>query len=83
MKGLYTGFQTLIGSIRSIISFIQTIWGFLVNVIKSIGDLIGLLINMFSIVTGIILTLPTWLIAFATLTLSICILFLVLGRSHG
>ena len=35
------------------------------------------------VVIGIILTLPSWLIAFATLTISVCILFLVLGRNHG
>lgn len=83
MTGIFNGLQSLISSIRSIVSFIQAIWGFAVNLIKSIGDLVGLLINMLSVVSGIILTLPSWLIAFATLTISVCILFLVLGRNHG
>ena len=83
MTGLYNGLQNLISNFRSIISFIQTAWGFFVNLVKSIGDLVAMLINMFSVINGIILTLPSWLIAFATLTISICILFLVLGRNHG
>lgn len=83
MTGIFNGIQTVISNFRSIIIYIQTIWGFLVNLIKSIGDLIQLCINMFSVISGIILTLPSWLIAFATLTISVCILFLVLGREHG
>ena len=83
MTGIFNGIQNLISNFRSIIGFIQTAWGFFVNLVKSIGDLVGMLINMFSIINGIILTLPSWLIAFATLTISVCILFLVLGRNHG
>lgn len=83
MTGIFRGIQDLISNFRSIISYIQTIWGFIVNLIKSIGDLVQLCINMFSVISGIILTLPSWLIAFATLTISVCILFLVLGRDHG
>ena len=83
MTGIFNGIQNLISNFRSIICFIQTAWGFFVNLVKSIGDLVGMLINMFSIINGIILTLPSWLIAFATLTISVCILFLVLGRNHG
>lgn len=83
MTGIFRGLQELIGNFRSIISYIQTIWGFFINLIKSIGDLVQLCINMFSVISGIILTLPSWLIAFATLTISVCILFLVLGRDHG
>ena len=83
MTGLFNGIQNLISNFRSLINFIKVAWGFFVNLVKSIGDLVGMLINMFSIINGIILTLPSWLIAFATLTISICILFLVLGRDHG
>lgn len=83
MTGIFRGLQELISNFRSIISFIQTIWGFVVNIIKSLGDLFSLLINMLSVISGIILTLPSWLIAFATLTIGICILFLVVGRDHG
>lgn len=83
MTGIFRGLQELISNFRSIISFINAIWGFVINLIKSIGDLFTLLINMLSVVSGIILTLPSWLIAFASLTIGICILYLVVGRNHG
>lgn len=83
MTGIFRGLQELISNFRSIISFITTIWGFVINLIKSLGDLFNLLINMLSVVSGIILTLPSWLIAFASLTIGICVLYLVVGRNHG
>ena len=83
MTGIFRGIQQLINNFQSFFDFVKTAWGFFVNLVKSIGDLVGMLINMFSIINGIILTLPSWLIAFATLTISVCILFLVLGRNHG
>lgn len=83
MQGIFKGLQELISNFRSIIDFIKTAWTFFIHVIQSIGEFIGLLMNIFSIVYSIIATLPPWLIAFASLSVGVCILYLIVGREHG
>ena len=53
------------------------------NLVKSIGQLIQLLITTLGNVTNLTLTLPSWLIAFATATIGVAVLYMVLGRQTG
>lgn len=83
MTGLYRGLQNLIGFFVTIVNFIKMVIQFFLNVLDSLIKLVDLLISIIFNTNTLILTLPSWLIAFATLTFSICILFLIVGRNHG
>lgn len=83
MTGIFNGLQILISSLRSVIEFIKSAWTFFTHIVSTIGQLILLLVNVFNSATTIILTLPSWLLAFGTLTIGICVLYLIVGREHG
>lgn len=83
MTGLFKGIQNMISTIQSVVDGIVIGIKFLINLVKSIGQLIQLLITTLANTTNIILTLPSWLIAFATATLGVAILYMVLGRQTG
>lgn len=77
------GIQALINAIQTIIDGIQMAFAFLINIVKSLFMLIELLINIVINTTTLIATLPPWLIAFATATLSVSVLYIILGRDTG
>lgn len=83
MTGIFKGIQSMISTVQSIVDGIVIGIKFLINLVKSIGQLIQLLITTLANTTNIILTLPSWLIAFATATLGVAILYMVLGRQTG
>lgn len=83
MKGLISGIQALWSGIQTIINGILMGIQFLINLVKSLIELVRILITTASNTTSLILTLPPWLIAFATASLSIAILYLILGRESG
>ena len=83
MKGLFRGIQTLISNIKSIIYAIKIGITFILNLIESLFKLIQLLITTIANTTTLIATLPSWLIAFATCTLAIAVLYVILGRESG
>lgn len=83
MTGIFNGIQSMISTVQSIVDGIVIGIKFLINLVKSIGQLIQLLITTIANTTNIILTLPSWLIAFATATLGVAILYMVLGRHTG
>lgn len=83
MSGIFNGIQKLIGGIETIVNgFIMGI-NFLVNVVKSLVDLIRLLATTLTNVFQLTATLPSWLIAFATASVSIAVLYMILGRNAG
>lgn len=83
MTGIFKGLQTMVSTIQSVVDGIVIGIKFLINLVKSIGQLIQLLITTLGNTSNIILTLPSWLIAFATATLGVAILYMVLGRQTG
>lgn len=56
---------------------------FLVNSIKALFELIKLLTTLATNINNMIQTLPPWLIAVASTTLGICLLYLLVGRETG
>jgi hypothetical protein len=56
---------------------------FLVNSIKALFELVKLLTTLASNINNMIQTLPPWLIAVASTTLGICLLYLLVGRETG
>ena len=83
MTGIFKGLQSIVSTIQSVFNGIWIGIKFLINLVKSIGQLIQLLITTLGNVTNLTLTLPSWLIAFATATIGVAVLYMVLGRQTG
>lgn len=83
MQGIFSGIQNLISGIKTIVNAIILAFEFLWNMIKSIKDLFVLIGTTLGNVLTIIATLPSWLIAFATASIGIAVLYLVVGRDTG
>lgn len=76
MKGIIDGITWLISTIKMLIDF-------LISFITSIIYLFKYLGTIMQIVQSFIVTLPPWLLAFGQISLTICVLYLTLGRSAG
>lgn len=83
MTGIFNGIQSVISAVQSVVNGIVIGIKFIINLVRSIGQLIQILITTVANVSNLILTLPSWLIAFATATLGIAILYMVVGRETG
>lgn len=83
MTGIFNGIQTLINGITTIVNGIILGIKFIINIIKSMIDLVRLLTTTLANVTGIAITLPSWLIAFVTASVGIAILYMLIGRNPG
>lgn len=83
MKGIFKGIQTLVSGIQTIINGIKMAIEFLINLVTSLFELVKLLITTVGNTTALIATLPDWLIAFATATVGIAVLYMILGRQTG
>lgn len=64
-------------------NMLVTIKDFIVNSVKALFELVKLLTTITTNVKTFIETLPPWLIAVASTTLGICILYLLVGRETG
>lgn len=83
MAGIVNGIQNLWNGILTIVNAIKMFIQFGINLIKSLIQLIELLATTVSNTFTLITTLPPWLIAVATATLSIAVLYIVVGRESG
>ena len=83
MKGIITGLQNLWSGFLTIINALKMFLTFMINLVKSIIDLLGILINIVGQVMNFTVTLPSWLIAFITASLSVAILYQIIGRESG
>lgn len=83
MTGIFKGIQQLIGGIQTLIEGVKIGIQFLINLVKSIFELIKLLTTTIGNITTLTFTLPSWLIAVATATIGISVLYIILGRDTG
>lgn len=83
MKGIMSGLQNLLSFFANIWDMLKMLFQFVQNMIKSLVSLLDLLITTVGNVVTIIATLPPWLIAFATATLGVSVLYIILGRETG
>lgn len=83
MSGIFNGIQSLVSSIQTLINGIKLGIQFLINLVKSIFELIKLLTTTIGNITTLTFTLPSWLIAVATATIGISVLYIILGRNTG
>lgn len=76
MKGIINAFSTLI-------NMIKMLFGFIMDFFSTIGMVFKYLITIVNMAFNVIVTFPPWIKAFATITISICIAYFVIGRNAG
>ena len=76
MKGIINGITTLINTIKML-------FGILMDIFETIGMVFQYLITIVNNALVVIDTFPSWLKAFALITLSISIAYFIIGRQTG
>lgn len=77
------GIQAVVDAISNLIEFIKILWMFIVNIISSLITALAYIATIIPKVLTLIATLPSWLIAFATITLGISVAYIIVGRQGG
>lgn len=73
----------LIDAISWIVNLFKTIWSFFLGLIDNLIMLVGYIGDALRLAYNMVDSLPAWLKVFAFLTLSVTVLYLVLGRNTG
>lgn len=76
MKGILSGLEAIIEGIKMAFTFIGTIF-------KTLGLAIGYVVTIVQMSLDLALTLPTWLQAFAIITITISVIYFLIGRNAG
>lgn len=77
------GLEEILDAFRNIIEFFQMLFQFIASVFKSIGVALNIILQMSVKIMVWIGTLPSWLIAFATITFVISMIYFIVGREAG
>ena len=70
----------MVDALNSILSFFEMIGQFVLYLINGLAQLFMMIPSAFAMLTVSIGTLPSVLLAFATVAISISIIFLIIGR---
>lgn len=73
----------IISFIDWIISTVETLWGFVTSLIDNTLKLFKYVGLVAEIAYNAVATMPSWLQAFATLTIFIAVLYMIIGRDSG
>lgn len=76
MKGIINGFKWLI-------NFFKTIFGLVNTIINTIISVFTYLITIVRLAFNTLYTLPGWVLAFGVITISISIIYFIMGRDTG
>lgn len=68
---------------KQIADFIGSIITFITQMVEGVITLLMLLPKCVTLLTDSIGALPAILVAFATVTITVCVIFIILGREHG
>lgn len=83
MKKIIAAVKAISSGFNDLINFIQTIFKILGNLLQQIVYLFKYLTQAITVSSSFISTLPNWLAVFATVTISISVLYMILGRKGG
>ena len=83
MQGIFTGIQQVINSITSLVSGLYLGIQFLIGMVKNLIEMIKMLATMVLNTNTIITTMPSWLMGFLALSVSVSVLYVILGREQG
>lgn len=75
--------DTIVNGFNWIMDLLQTIADFIVNTIMGLGNIIKSIPMVISMLTQSIGYLPTTIAAFATITITISVVYLLVGRQTG
>lgn len=70
-------------ALQSLLDGLQTIFDFVVSLVTGLIDVVKFLPRVFSTLFSSIGQMPSFLTAFAVLTVTILILYIVVGRDNG
>ena len=76
MAGILNGFKWIIDCIKNVFSMVMDIF-------STIGMVFRYLISIVDIAFEVVGTFPSWIKAFAIITLSISIAYFIIGRNVG
>lgn len=83
MKKIISAVKAIASGFNDLINFIGTIFKVLFNLLEQIVLLIRYLLQAINISASFVASLPNWLKVFSTVTISICVLYVVLNRQGG
>lgn len=75
--------QFLIDAFDFIINTIKSVWDFFTSILTNTAKMLDYIKVVSDIAYGLIASLPSWLVSFATITIFISILYLILNRESG
>lgn len=75
--------RAIIDGLSQIFSFFVMIGEMVRHFFTSIIEMFKMLFSVTFTVGSLTATLPPWLVGFATATLSVCIIYLIVGREAG
>ncbi len=75
--------NAIIDGFNWIISFFRTIFDFFSTTFEILGLVFKYIYTCIRLANDIIPTLPTWLQAFGLITISICAIYMIIGREAG
>lgn len=83
MRKIIAVVKTIASGFNDLINFIQTIFRILTNLLEQIVYLFKYIAQALTISVSFIATLPSWLAVFASVTVTVSILYVILGRKGG
>lgn len=75
--------QFLIDSFDFIVNTIKSVWDFFTSILTNTAKMLDYIKVVSDIAYSLIASLPSWLVSFATITIFISILYLILNRESG
>lgn len=75
--------KSLITGIKNIVGFIKTLFDILMSVFETLAMVFRYLLTIVDLAFDTILTFPSWIKAFAVITISISIAYFLIGRNIG
>ncbi len=75
--------NAIIDGFNWIIEFFKTIFNFISNTFETLGMVFKYIYTIIRLATDVILTLPPWIQAFGFITISICAIYMIIGRDAG
>lgn len=75
--------QGILNAFDFIISTIKSVWAFFIGIVENLILLVKYIGKALVLAGQCVSEMPTWLQVFATVTISVSVLYLILGREGG
>lgn len=75
--------EAIINGFEWIIDFFKTIWNFIQNIFSAITVAFDIVARIITLALEYILTFPVWIQGFMIVTITISIIYFIVGRSAG